>query len=149
VVIGSDTGDLLIVKVNSQETLFKKTFVTSVNAVHCANKLVLAGTNDGTLFWLKIDTIQHEKFETLFGSVKLGQRGIRSLSSHSADVLYIGWSDGTISKFRVKSMADSVDITYDNVELSGADCEPILTTWCRSSVIWSSSRDGVMRKYSL
>lgn len=149
VVIGSDTGDLLILNVNSQETLFRTSFGTSVNAVHCVNKLLLAGTNDGTLFWLKIDTIQHEKFGTLFGSINLRQRGIRSLSSHSADVLYIGWSDGTISKFRLKSTADSVDITYDNVELSGADCEPILTTQCRSSVLWSSSRDGVMRKYSL
>ena len=56
--IGSDTGDLVIVKVNSQETLFKNTFDSSVNTVHCVDKLVLAGTNDGTLFWLKIDTIQ-------------------------------------------------------------------------------------------
>jgi len=149
VVIGSDTGDLVIVKVNSQETLFKKTFDSSVNTVHCVDKLVLAGTNDGTLFWLKIDTIQHEKCETLFGSFKLAQRSIRSLSSYSADELYVGWSDGTISKFRFKSTPDSMDITYDNVELSGADCEPILTTWSRSNVLWSSSRDGVLREYSL
>ena len=60
---------------------------------------------------------------------------------HNGQV-FIGHTDGRLVSY-------SFDLERNELELSCADCDPIFHLHSRNSTIYASSRDGILRCYTL
>ncbi|KAH7645454.1 hypothetical protein HUG17_0992 [Dermatophagoides farinae] len=139
ILLATESGFIHGVGVNSKQPLFKVECTSPVNCISFYDEFdFFAGTHDGNIYQYDIRNINQPKIKWMISkspvlsmiSVRRPFNGI--VASHQ---------DG------------SVDFHYDNhsqiVHLTGSDCDPIYQVVYDDKFIYTSCRDGKVRKYFL
>lgn len=128
--MGGENGSLNILNVAAKKILFSTNLGSPVNSVILTKTCVYAGCQDGKLHF-----------------IQSGQE-MRTLSCSNSPVLsLLSVMDGVC----VSRQDGSATIHHngDPVYLTGPDTEPVYRVVSDSSFLYSCSRDGCVRKYSL
>ncbi|OTF70013.1 hypothetical protein BLA29_010440 [Euroglyphus maynei] len=139
ILLATESGFVHGIGVDSKQSLFKVECHSPINCISFYNEFdFFAGTQNGNIYQYDIRNINQPKINWLISSspllsMKFVRRPFNGIVASRQD--------------------GSVDFYYDNhnqiLHLTGSDCDPIYQVVYDDKFVYTSCRDGKVRKYFL
>jgi len=149
-VCGTEEGYFRIISVPKGTIKWEHKFSSAICSLEILDDRFIAGCRDGS-----INSIWRDSFQDV--SSFFYPHAVLSLSTQIAKEsqktnirgdLYVSFGGTGVAVFRILDNSESPLEPMHN-ELTGSDCEPVLQILNRKTGIWTTSRDGFLRFYSL
>lgn len=136
VFVGGESGKIVGYNLSQREKIFDKQHNSSSNCIAYLNENVLcSGFQDGTILYYDL-----RQFDNPIYKIDGGRGAVLSCKLHSKNMFFSN-SDGSV--FAVNDQLENI------AELTGSDCDPIYSLSSDGTYIYTSCRDGCVRKYQL
>jgi len=134
---GTETGKIIGKRLFDEKLAFTEQLDGAINAMCSIDMQLFVGTQRGTLYCIVTNDYQIFAIKCK----NLGASPITSMTAHR-NLIFIGHQDGRIVSY-------TPQLERNQLELSCADCDPVIGLVSRKATIYASARDGLLRCYSV